>query len=635
MVNRYFLLFLLLVVLSILPFSALAVEEGWSCDYEYSRDGGCDPANNLYCINNVCTRYEQSRLSCSDTELGEDQDVFGTVSYRYRHTVTGEIVEGTQSDQCYLLGQGANQSCRGSDCYVEVITCNPNPTDENRPPFYVNQEQCDYCSDGACGFFRGNYCNYRDNADTQCDREGDIYCLGGICQAFNSDLLLCNDTESRVTNVVINGTITYRYRNPDNGSIVNGIVQDGCYLVGQGLVSSCSGSDCKVREMTCSNRTRENLEPYQENLYPCYQCNRGSCVQRQQPTQCFDNDLDGFSAGSGCRGTSLDCDDTNPNIRPDNLTQIVGGCGAGGCENVHIPEQCTDNKDNDCDGNIDQRDSECPNTPTSHCANGVRDSDESGVDCGGAYCTACPRSPPPVRPVNVTRLVNTTTTVNLCPAPCSSGEVKCDFTNDQAFVCSNHQWSISNTFSTYCSRATECVPGELVCDTENGIYRVCTSYGTLSEPLREGLQLLCTAETCRPGELICNSENQAHYICSPEGLDVTQPREQYSALCESNSCDQTQVQVQCKPFDSRQVRRCVNGQWTAYGTQGATELCSLTVPDLCNSAIAQFQCDNRQEKVRLCINNQWTEYDSQDYSVKCQPGEESSGLFGWLGLFFS
>ena len=42
-------------------------------------------------------------------------------------------------------------------------------------------------------------------------------------------------------------------------------------------------------------------------------------------------------------------------------------------------------------------DSEC--TGRGHCSNNVRDVDESNVDCGGAYCNACPSIPSPSTPV--------------------------------------------------------------------------------------------------------------------------------------------------------------------------------------------------------------------------------------------
>jgi hypothetical protein len=61
------------------------------------------------------------------------------------------------------------------------------------------------------------------------------------------------------------------------------------------------------------------------------------------PADCTDLDEDGFSiegVAAGCGPE--DCDDSNASINPD------------------ITEVCTDGIDNDCDGNIDGADSNCP-----------------------------------------------------------------------------------------------------------------------------------------------------------------------------------------------------------------------------------------------------------------------------------
>ncbi len=59
------------------------------------------------------------------------------------------------------------------------------------------------------------------------------------------------------------------------------------------------------------------------------------------PPPCSDNDVDGYYGQAGC-GTAVDCNDNDSSIYP----------GA--------PENCTDSKDNDCNGFIDCDDSDCP-----------------------------------------------------------------------------------------------------------------------------------------------------------------------------------------------------------------------------------------------------------------------------------
>ncbi len=79
---------------------------------------------------------------------------------------------------------------------------------------------------------------------------------------------------------------------------------------------------------------------------------------------CVDADSDGFGISNTCEGLR-DCNDTNPAIFP----------GAN--------EICNNKKDDNCNTQIDEG---C--TATSTCTNGIKDGNETGIDCGGS-CEAC------------------------------------------------------------------------------------------------------------------------------------------------------------------------------------------------------------------------------------------------------
>lgn len=80
--------------------------------------------------------------------------------------------------------------------------------------------------------------------------------------------------------------------------------------------------------------------------YECpHSCSNGACIEEKEPTECTDEDNDGYVAKgtdfSQCSATGLDCDDMDPDVNPG-ATEI-----------------CDDAIDNDCDGDIDTGDNDC------------------------------------------------------------------------------------------------------------------------------------------------------------------------------------------------------------------------------------------------------------------------------------
>lgn len=58
------------------------------------------------------------------------------------------------------------------------------------------------------------------------------------------------------------------------------------------------------------------------------------------------------------------------------------------CNIQPTQETCNNLADDDCDGDVDLEDSNC--FDPMHCRNGIKDYDETDIDCGGSLCLPCP-----------------------------------------------------------------------------------------------------------------------------------------------------------------------------------------------------------------------------------------------------
>ena len=390
-------------------------------------------------------------------------------------------------------------------------------------------------------------CDYSSGKDAACDPSRNMYCINNVCTTYTGDLEKCSGPSS--ADLSAKGKVDLVLRNAQTGAIIQESHSDICYPEGSGgFAESCSGENCKVQEYYCSGNEAKVL------ISSCSSCSDGKCLS-SVPSNCNDDDNDGFFDRDNC-GTTRDCDDSDSYTRPDNLTNVIGGCGAGNCDDVHVKEICNDNKDNDCDGNRDMLDSEC--TGRGHCSNLVRDVDESNVDCGGAYCSACPTVPVNNPVIDIQRPDNeiNVTEENSCPAltpesSCNDGEYKCNTISQELSVCESNTWTLNNIrYSELCSSSRECIPNELVCDTENGIYRTCTPYGYLSEGVRENIE----------------------------------------QVCNSMACDESIAQFQCNNRADT-VRNCINGAWTDYSGEGYDEKCDVDSEESVAEAIKNYFSD--------------------------------------------
>lgn len=75
-----------------------------------------------------------------------------------------------------------------------------------------------------------------------------------------------------------------------------------------------------------------------------------------------------------------DCDD---DVLNGDETDV--DCG-GSCSRCSLDKDCKVNDDCQSGNCVSKK---CTSQPKSHCTNGVQDHDETGIDCGGAFCEAC------------------------------------------------------------------------------------------------------------------------------------------------------------------------------------------------------------------------------------------------------
>ena len=194
----------------------------------------------------------------------------------------------------------------------------------------------------VAGGIVGAPCNYQTNGDSQCNPSAGVYCVEYSCQTVSDTSTYCNDPDG--SNIYVKGTVNFRYRDYA-GRFMSGSLLDEC-LSGYQFVTSCTGSNCNVREVVC---IPQYSFPYSFQTVSCSNgCSKGACLQ-PAPTP-----------GANCTNGIKDYDENGVD------------CGGAYCTPCQ-PTQPT----------------QPPAQPGANCTNGIKDYDESGIDCGGAYCQPC------------------------------------------------------------------------------------------------------------------------------------------------------------------------------------------------------------------------------------------------------
>jgi hypothetical protein len=232
--------------------------------------------------------------------------------------------------------------------------------------FTLNNEETDVdCGGPYCdGCAEGEQCN----ADTDCEEE---VCTNGVCAART-----CSD-------------------GVQNGYEL-GVDCGGSYMQnGSGCTATCPlGNDC-YRDIDCTSGWCEKgaglLGQCAEAL-----CTDGVQNGTESDVDCGGTSCNGCAIGETCTADS-DCADqycdanTDTCATPTCTDGIENGeesdvdCGGSSCNGCADGKACT--ADSDCTNQYCDATTDTCATPT--CTDGVKNGDESDVDCGGSSCNAC------------------------------------------------------------------------------------------------------------------------------------------------------------------------------------------------------------------------------------------------------
>src|SRR3989344_3143563 len=145
---------------------------------------------------------------------------------------------------------------------------------------------------------------------------------------------------------------------------------DSCKL-GTSTVTECAGANCYLAEYHCAGTENNwNLgEDSQSCLLLGFEgCRNGECYGTAPAAAtgtCFDGIQNRDESDIDCGGLC------GPTCTIGQDCELASDCESGNCTDRGV-----------CDF--------VPGyAPADNCTNGIQDYDESGIDCGGAYCTAC------------------------------------------------------------------------------------------------------------------------------------------------------------------------------------------------------------------------------------------------------
>ncbi|MDP4012922.1 MAG: hypothetical protein Q8R00_04945 [Candidatus Nanoarchaeia archaeon] len=161
------------------------------------------------------------------------------------------------------------------------------------------------------------------------------------------------------------------------------------------LATSVSAENCTDgQKQPCGPDTDEGVCSF--GIQTCSNDEWGLCLGAVYPTDEIkdnkDNDCDGeIDEGFECNSGELrQCGESNIGICKYGTERCVDGSWTGVCEESVFPEEeiCGDGLDNDCDSFIDEDCSDVGSPQT--CFNKIKDENELGVDCGGSCSVSCP-----------------------------------------------------------------------------------------------------------------------------------------------------------------------------------------------------------------------------------------------------
>ncbi len=623
----------------------------------------------------------QTVTYCSDSDGGQVYNVFGRINYSYA-SVPGPGDWVQRSDVC-ISGYSQVSSCTGASCYVSENYCTPTlqqscssggvgpPTCYNYYTYAIGStnQLCTSqgyagCTGGACtGALASCTDGTKNGAETDVDCGGtcsdcangktcatsadcqSAYCASGVCQSTDvcsngiqdddedgvdcggdcstpcSDLTVTAGEKTPgdhswqpgedVYNVMLQlklqvqgkklievKQIGMKYSGDGTATGVEKVIvaidanSDGVYLpYVDTLVGERAWPDGD-NEMYVSIQPAFEMDPTVDDIkyllvvYKMKQAPVAGQYQLVVNKVLGDIDDESFSKSVAFSvyktvgaGVALPGDNCYNDVKDfDELGVDCGGAYcpacAGHCANG---VQDSDESGVDCGGG-------CPtcSTPRVHCPNGVQDGDETGVDCGGSDCPVCgcptvpgcnPNSPP-----------------------------VCDDATETASICiSGFLTPVDGLYETQCGVPPEesCMPGTSVCF--EGTVTLCSPMGFWSPAIDDAYlwSQYCENDACAGQEDFCTPTGMAYSCSNGEYM--------YQGPCAaSTECNPGEILCDNAEYS---FQRCdASGHWATLASanmavvgvqDGFFDYCAQDVPE-CNPGATQCEISEEEYAFHYC-----------------------------------
>lgn len=346
---------------------------------------------NSHCAEGVCSSGRCSAASCSDrVRNGNETDV----------DCGGDCESCDLGRACVAHTDCLSENCSGNRCVLPICLNG-----------HLDGDETDLDCGGSCaGCGAGMTCQVDgDCASVRCDggrclasacddgilngNESDVDC-GGTCAEGCAPGLACRGHEDCDSNVCRAGecvapTCLDGVRNGSETDVDCG--GDSCEPCANGLAcavaSDCAGGDCFEGACTvplCDDGRRNGAETDVDCGGPdCGPCDdEASCLEDGDCASSICAPSEGADAGEPLRCLPATCDDGVRNGGEGDVD-----CG-GDCAPCDDGRSC--NSGTDCESNVCHVVAGVGTCLEATCDDGVRNRDETDVDCGGAECERCP-----------------------------------------------------------------------------------------------------------------------------------------------------------------------------------------------------------------------------------------------------
>jgi hypothetical protein len=360
--------------------------------------------------------------------------------------------------------------------------------------------------------------------------------------------------------------------------------------VGQGCLTNTdciTGEGCDILTKTCdANECDDGIKDGNETDVDC---GGGTCPGCGVGKACTTDD--DCAAGAGCDVTTKTCDDNlcNDGIKDGNETGV--DCGGGTCPACNEGQGCKVDSDCVAGEGCDVTTKTCDDNL---CHDGIKDGNETDIDCGGGTCPSC--------------AVGKDCKVD---SDCVTGD-GCDVTTKTCDANECHDGIKDGTETDIdCGGATcpGCVVGkDCNVDSDCASPGGCdvTTHKCDANECHDGLQdgtesdVDCGGTTC-PGCPVGDTCNTTSDCTTGEGCDQT------TKTCDANTChdgvkDGTETGVDC---GGGTCATCPVGQGCASGADCASDYCYMgTCANVCTNTT--YAATGAQQQLAITVTGSYT-----------------------------